>query len=809
MPRTGDTVRDFVQTLFPGWGARDWLYWPPDCFAVTSILLRQTGCYRYVVDPEYHERRPLEWQSSVERAAGEWIAVVAGILQRGGDTGAAELERHLARAADGIGLLRDTLGEIEELGARVRMTELRILSDEASRKLCAALITLHAIADEACSGFGLVAGCRPENALAHYLGNLLLIASGSLSTLPKHHGIVLPKMRTPQSGLTQRSMSHHLTYHNTEVEVMWRSIPWANIDENTINVLAVPWPARVDIRSFRSTAETFESVRYFRYEPDRARDGDGPRPDPRARMEKVVSLIRRLNDDVGRVHMVVFPELALSREEYEALMWELWKLHDELGPSGRCHIPMIIAGVKDSEGCEALNEVRLGAFFAGRWYDLSQHKHHRWRLTRPQVLQYGLQGGLPTTRNWYEKIPVVQRRLTFLVPNGWLSVCPLICEDLARLEPVSEVIRGVGPTLLTALLMDGPQLKERWPARYASVLAEDPGTAVLSLTSLGMVEQSRPVDKPAGAPKDSRTVGLWTDQVTQWATLDLPPDRGAALLTLSADQVEEFSADGRTDHRHAASFKFEGVTYQELSDPRSDGAAGPPAAGAVAAEGAGASDGGGDAERRRREKEKWLGKWDDIRELSAATFALDALVTVRGRHSQLIGDWLVAGRATSSGLPARYQEILESIFEAQSSPRAAGIRTYADRAEPAERKEDWPSEALCAAIAEMHRWFDHSAAPEGSAILYWDLLADQAIEFLRDESHPPLPLHDEGWVTRRTLRSVRIALLAILHSRLERERRRVPLPHGIHPDAAGGDAPTAEIRSRLLNKIEKELVKHL
>ena len=50
--------------------------------------------------------------------------------------------------------------------------------------------------------------------------------------------------------------------------------------------------------------------------------------------------------------------------------------------------------------------------------------------------------------------------------NSWAV---LICEDLARQEPAAELIRAVGSNLVIALLMDGPQLNNRWPARYAAV----------------------------------------------------------------------------------------------------------------------------------------------------------------------------------------------------------------------------------------------------------------------------------------------------------------------------------------------------
>src|SRR6185436_17599598 len=107
-------------------------------------------------------------------------------------------------------------------------------------------------------------------------------------------------------------------------------------------------------------------------------------------------------------------------------------------------------------------------------------------LDAGQIATYQLGGFLSGSRSWWESIPIPRRRLSFLTSNAWLTLAPLICEDLARLDPVSDLIRGVGPTLLVALLLDGPQLQNRWPARYAGVLAEDPGTSVLTVTALGM-----------------------------------------------------------------------------------------------------------------------------------------------------------------------------------------------------------------------------------------------------------------------------------------------------------------------------------
>ena len=100
---------------------------------------------------------------------------------------------------------------------------------------------------------------------------------------------------------------------------------------------------------------------------------------------------------------------------------------------------------------------------------------------------------METSRDYWEHIGIQKRVLYFATLNA-MTWTVLVCEDLARQDPAADLIRAVGPNLLIALLMDGPQLSRRWPARYASVLAEDPGTSVLTLTSLGMAERSRPID---------------------------------------------------------------------------------------------------------------------------------------------------------------------------------------------------------------------------------------------------------------------------------------------------------------------------
>jgi hypothetical protein len=119
----------------------------------------------------------------------------------------------------------------------------------------------------------------------------------------------------------------------------------------------------------------------------------------------------------------------------------------------------------------------------------------------------------------------------------------------------------VGPNLVVALLMDGPQLASRWSARYASVLADDPGTSVLTLTSLGMCHRSRPAGTAQFEP--SRTIALWKDKLYGFREISLPPGAQACVLSLSFEAREEFTADGRSDAKSTQVPVFSGISFIE------------------------------------------------------------------------------------------------------------------------------------------------------------------------------------------------------------------------------------------------------
>jgi hypothetical protein len=176
-----------------------------------------------------------------------------------------------------------------------------------------------------------------------------------------------------------------------------------------------------------------------------------------------------------------------------------------------------------------------------------QHKHHRWKLTESQIRQYELGGRMAPHKAWWERIDVDDKQL-MVIDTDEYSIVPLVCEDLARQEPIAPIIRTLGPSLVVALLMDGPQLPGRWSARYATVLAEDPGCSVLTFSSLGLVERSRP---PPGIPR-SRSIGLWhSPDQSEPRVLELASDQCAMILTLCKRPFRERSADGRVSSENA------------------------------------------------------------------------------------------------------------------------------------------------------------------------------------------------------------------------------------------------------------------
>jgi hypothetical protein len=254
-----------------------------------------------------------------------------------------------------------------------------------------------------------------------------------------------------------------------------------------------------------------------------------------ALIDDVRNVLRRAQDLVGHVDGVIYPELAMNVAEHEQLRNAVVEKN-----------MFLVSGVsKLSEGSGfGRNYLLFDLPLSEKHFTtIEQPKHHRWCLDKSQILQYGIGGNLDPSVRWWEHVAVEDRCLTFVAMRPWLTTCVLICEDLARQDPIAEIVRAIGPNLVIALLMDGPQLRSRWSARYATVLADDPGSSVLTLTSLGMAMLSRPSGRSG-----SRVVALWKDASTPEAReIELSEGAVGIVLNLSVEYLNEWSADGRDD----------------------------------------------------------------------------------------------------------------------------------------------------------------------------------------------------------------------------------------------------------------------
>jgi hypothetical protein len=98
--------------------------------------------------------------------------------------------------------------------------------------------------------------------------------------------------------------------------------------------------------------------------------------------------------------------------------------------------------------------------------------------------------------------------------------------------------------------MDAPQLPTRWPARYATVLADDPGSSVLTLTSRALMTRQHVHTDRKSADQSSRVIALWRDDHYGTARpIVCPDDCHGVWLKLWSAPVTDLSLDGRHDDR--------------------------------------------------------------------------------------------------------------------------------------------------------------------------------------------------------------------------------------------------------------------
>jgi hypothetical protein len=356
---------------------------------------------------------------------------------------------------------------------------------------------------------------------------------------------VLPKGRTPSVGCTVRALSHNLALisHPAPLELAWfvqDRLPPPQFE--AMNLLLVPFPFEISSRCFRGQpCDTPGAERpwgWFHIEQLWLKDFDI--------VKLVRPLLEKAEDDSGPVHAIILPELALNWAQYAALVEFIIGTWNP-GREDSNAIQFIVAGTSQNYSGDSGNFAYVTSFHQHEsrrhWEATSfgRRKHHRWKLTRDQLRTYAIGSVLDPNMDWWENTQIERRALAVHVFRESASVAALICEDLARSDPCHEPLRALGPNLVVALLMDGAQLPERWAGRYATGLADDPGSSVLTLSSLGLIERSN----RTGRYTPSRVIALWKDDSGVTVPLNLPEGAGGISLTLSTSRAEEFTLDGR------------------------------------------------------------------------------------------------------------------------------------------------------------------------------------------------------------------------------------------------------------------------
>jgi hypothetical protein len=506
--------------------------WPPDVFAIAGYILHKTGGYQVALNDGLYKNWKQPYVERLCACAKEWRQAV--MCRKRTPPAIQDLWQVVLDHAD------------------FSLKQLRAEPDRVSQKLFCTLLDVIACADAACEGLGLPdpdgTGTDPENLLLLRAAENLVLsyegggASSMCEKVMPAAVCVLPRLHTPQTGFTFRSLTHHLAlWPSDELAPYWYAemanpLTWR---EQDTHLLLIPHPSKIETASFSAVPEPQagrhrmnERFRKFRYDvPDNSHWLEKELP-------RIVRQALKVSPD-RRVDGVVLPELSLRGEkEFRKACEEIL----DIAPGA-----FVVAGVGVETGGKHL--VNTAQIMVPLARDKNEHevticiqtKHHRWLLEESQIKHYGLGGVLDSGVKYWEDTTLGQREVNFFPLKRSFTLCVLVCEDLARQEPAARLIRAVGPHLAIALLMDGPQMKERWSGRYAGVLAEDPGCSVLTLTSLGMAQMG----KPRPPSKSSVCIGLWRDANSPAREINLPVQAAGVLLSLKRPQVTEFSADGR------------------------------------------------------------------------------------------------------------------------------------------------------------------------------------------------------------------------------------------------------------------------
>ena len=210
------------------------LEWPPDVFALTNLVLARAEAFRYVLTvKDWPPSGFGDWPQAVEEASRRWSAW----------------------AEDPTGAIPDLVASQWRVFCEDAEVPIEQVALRRDHRVCEALLTLHAIADEACAGLGVALdSSSPEGCVYRARGRELLARTGSLARIDARLLRVLPKVITPPT--VRPTFSRYACVQGPGIDVGWHKIParhrGTDLRSEYATLLLLPWPLRVQAADFHS-----------------------------------------------------------------------------------------------------------------------------------------------------------------------------------------------------------------------------------------------------------------------------------------------------------------------------------------------------------------------------------------------------------------------------------------------------------------------------------------------------------------------------------------------------------------------------
>jgi hypothetical protein len=180
------------------------LDWPPDVFALTNVVLARSEAFRFALSPIG------EWPPD---GYPDW----ARMVEEGGLCWGAWVEDRRGPPPEFVGQEWAALKERADV-------PLEDLAQGLNPRACVALLTLHAMADEACAGLGVALDTSDAVASVYRArGRELLVRTGSMARFDPRLLKVLPKVRTPPTG--RPAFSRYACVQGPGIEACWHKMP--------------------------------------------------------------------------------------------------------------------------------------------------------------------------------------------------------------------------------------------------------------------------------------------------------------------------------------------------------------------------------------------------------------------------------------------------------------------------------------------------------------------------------------------------------------------------------------------------------